>query len=152
MEILIAILPFLIISSDQFSCSVMSDFATPWTAAPQASLSFTISQSLLKLMSIGSVMPSNHLILCHPLLLCPQPSPASGSFPMSWLFTSDQWHRRPRYKTPQIYGQLIFDRGTKNIQWEKDSLSIHGARKTGYLHAKEWNWTLSYTVHKINLK
>ena len=44
-------------------------FATPWTAARQASLSFTNSRSLLKLMSIESVMPSNHLILCHPLLL-----------------------------------------------------------------------------------
>ena len=47
----------------------MSDSATPWTAALQASLSFTIAQSLLKLMSIESVMPSNHLILCHHLLL-----------------------------------------------------------------------------------
>ena len=46
-------------------------FATPWTAAPQASLSITNSQSSLKLMSIESVMPSNHLILCHPLLLPP---------------------------------------------------------------------------------
>ena len=46
-------------------------FATPWTAARQASLSFTISQSLLRLMSIESVMPSNHLILCRPLLLPP---------------------------------------------------------------------------------
>ena len=44
---------------------------TPWTAALQASLSFTISRSLLKLMSIESVMPSNYLILCHPLLLLP---------------------------------------------------------------------------------
>ena len=44
-------------------------FATPWTAALQASLSITNSQSLPKLMSIESVMPSNHLILCHPLLL-----------------------------------------------------------------------------------
>ena len=44
-------------------------FAIPWTAAHQASLSFTISQSLLKLMSVDLVMPSNHLILCHPLLL-----------------------------------------------------------------------------------
>ena len=44
---------------------------TPWTAASQASLSFTVSQSLLKLMSIVSVMPSNHLNLCHPLLLLP---------------------------------------------------------------------------------
>ena len=46
-------------------------FATPWTAAHQASLSFTISQSLLKLMSIESVMPSNHFTLCCPLLLLP---------------------------------------------------------------------------------
>ena len=46
-------------------------FVTPWTAAHQASLSFTISQSLLKLLSIESVMPSNHLICCHPLLLLP---------------------------------------------------------------------------------
>ena len=46
-------------------------FVTPWTAAHQVSLSFTISSSLLKLMSIESVMPSNHLILCHPLLLLP---------------------------------------------------------------------------------
>jgi len=44
-------------------------FATPWTAARQASLSLTISWSLLKLMSIESVMPSKHLIFCHPLLL-----------------------------------------------------------------------------------
>ena len=44
-------------------------FATPWTAARQASLSFTIFRSLLKLMSIRSVMPSNHLIFCHPLFL-----------------------------------------------------------------------------------
>ena len=44
-------------------------FATLWTAAHQASLSFTISRSLLKLMSVDLVMPSNHLILCHPLLL-----------------------------------------------------------------------------------
>ena len=46
-------------------------FVIPWTAAHQASLSITNSQSLLKLMSIKSVMPSNHLILCHPLLLPP---------------------------------------------------------------------------------
>ena len=46
-------------------------FAIPWTAAHQASLSFTISWSLLKFMSIESVMPSNHHILCHPLLLLP---------------------------------------------------------------------------------
>ena len=51
-------------------CSV-SDSATPWTAARYSSLSFTISRSLLKLMSTELTMPSNHLILCHPLLLWP---------------------------------------------------------------------------------
>ena len=54
-----------------FSCSVVSDFLTSWTAAHQASLSFTISQSLPKLMSFELAMPSNHLILCCPLLLLP---------------------------------------------------------------------------------
>ena len=52
-----------------FSHSVVFDFLTPWTSARQASLSFTISRSLLKPMSIELVMPSNHLILCGPLLL-----------------------------------------------------------------------------------
>ena len=55
--------------SVQFSCSVFWLFATPWTAAHQASLSTTNSRSLLKLMSIESVMPSNHLIVCHLLFL-----------------------------------------------------------------------------------
>ena len=55
-------------------------FATPWTAAHQASLSFTISWSLLKLMSIESMMPSNHPILCHPLLLLPSIFPSIRVF------------------------------------------------------------------------
>ena len=67
-------------SSVQFSHSVMSDFATPWTAALQASLSITKSRSLLKLMSIEPVMPSNHLILCHPLLLLPSIFPSIRVF------------------------------------------------------------------------
>ena len=63
-------------------------FATPWTAARQASLSFTISQSLLKLMSIESVMPSNHLVLYHLLLLLPSIFPSLRVFLMSQVFTS----------------------------------------------------------------
>ena len=55
-------------------------FETPWTAACQASLPITNSQSLLKLMSIMSVMPSNHLILCHPLLLLPSILPSIRVF------------------------------------------------------------------------
>ena len=58
----------------------MSDSATPWIAVCQASLSITISWSLLKLMSIESVMPSNHLILCHPLLLLPPIFPSIRVF------------------------------------------------------------------------
>ena len=58
-------------------------FATPWTAAHQASLSFTISQSLLKPMSIELKMSSNHLILCHPLLLLP------SLFPSIRVFSSE---------------------------------------------------------------
>ena len=75
----------------------MSDSATPWTAVHQASLSFTISWSLLKLMSIESVMPSNHLILCRPLLLPPSIFPSIRVFsnesvlpirwPKNWNFS-----------------------------------------------------------------
>ena len=61
----------------------MSDSATPWTAARQASLSFTISWSLLKFIYIESVMLSNHLILCHPLLLLP------SVFPNISIFSSE---------------------------------------------------------------
>ena len=71
------------IRSVQFSRSVMSDFATPWTAARQASLSITNSRSLIKLMSIEPVMPSNHLILCCSLLLPP------SIFPSIRVFSSE---------------------------------------------------------------
>ena len=64
----------------QFNRSVMSNSVTQWTAAGQASLSFTNSRSLLKLMSIESVMPSNHLILCRPLLLPPSIFPSIRVF------------------------------------------------------------------------
>ena len=64
----------------------MFDSATSWTTARQASLFFTTSWSLLKLMSIDSVIPLNHLILCHPLLLLPSVLPSIESFPVSWPF------------------------------------------------------------------
>ena len=65
-----------------FRPSVISDSATPWTEAHQASLSFTLSWGLLKLMSIESLMLSNHLILCHPLLL-------PSIFPSIRVFSSE---------------------------------------------------------------
>ena len=67
-------------SSAQFSHSVMSLFGTPWTAACQASLSITNSRSLLKLMSIQSVISSNHLILCRSLLFLPSVFPSIRVF------------------------------------------------------------------------
>ena len=67
-------------SSVQFSHSVVSDSATPWTAACQTSLSITSSRSSLRLTSIEWVMPSSHLILCHPLLLLPQIPPSIRVF------------------------------------------------------------------------
>ena len=78
-----------------FSRSVLSDSATTWTAARQASLSFTISQSLLQLMSTESVMPSNHLVLCRPLLFLP------SVFPSIKIFSSESaLHIRwPEYRS-----------------------------------------------------
>ena len=79
--------PSVQVSSFQ-SFSRVQLFATPWTAAGQAFLSIMQlnSQSLLKLMSIESVIPSNHLILCHPLLFLPSNFPSVRSFPVNQLF------------------------------------------------------------------
>ena len=85
-------------SSAEFSRSIMSHSGIPWIAAHQASLSITNSWSFLKLMSIKSIMPSNHLILCHLLLLLPSIFPSIRVFsnesvlhirwPKYWSFTS----------------------------------------------------------------
>ena len=81
------LMTYLGISSVQ-SLSRVQLFTTPWTVTRQAFLSFTISQDLLELMSIESVMQSNQLVLCHPLLLLVQSFPESGSFQMSQFCTS----------------------------------------------------------------
>ena len=97
-------------------------FATPWNAAHQASLSITNSQSLLKLMSVESVMPSDHLILCHPLLLPP------SVFPNIRVFSNESvFHIRwPKYwsfnfstSSSSEYSELISFR----IDW-LDLLSV----------------------------
>ena len=84
-------------------CSVTQMCLTlcdPWTAACQTSLSFAISQSLLKLMSIQSVMPSNHLILCHPLLLLP------SIFPSIRVFSSES---APHIRWPKYWSFSFFN-------------------------------------------
>ena len=106
------------------SLNLVQLFVTPWTEACEASLSFTISKSLLKLMSTESVMPSSHLILCHPLLFLP------SVFPRIRVFSNElalriRW---PKYWSFSIspsneYSKLISFR----IDWF-DLLAIQGTR------------------------
>ena len=91
-------------SSVQFSCSVMSDSLQPHGLQhAQASLSITNSQNLLKLLSIESVMPSNHLIFCHPLLLPP------SIFPSIRVFSNESYTRKPPFKKKKmmVVGNLL---------------------------------------------
>ena len=102
-------------------CSVASHvwlFVTPWTAAYQASLSFTISQSLLKFMSIESVMLSNHFILCASVSFCLQ------SFPMSRLFTSGghPWGRKRFIGENKIFTEML-ERLTLLLQHSQETSS-----------------------------
>ena len=92
-----------------FSRSVMSDSVNPWTAACQASLSFTISWSLLKLLSIESVMPSNHFILYHPLLFL------SSIFTSIRIFSNDwalciRWPKYWSFSLESVFPMNIQDR------------------------------------------
>ena len=109
------------------SLSNVQLFATPCTAALQASLSFTISQSLLKLMSIESVMPSNHLILCCPLLLLPSIFPSIRVFsnesvlPIKW---PKYWSFSFSISPSNEYSGLIYFR----MDWF-DFLAVQGTLK-----------------------
>ena len=118
------------------SLSCVQLFETPWTAVHQTSLSFTISWSLLKLMSIESVMPSNHLILCCPLLLLP------STFPSIRVFSNELtlpilW---PKYCTFSFsispsngYSGLIsLDRNGYPLQYSglENSSIVHGLTKS----------------------
>ena len=107
-------------------------FATPWTTACQASLSITNSQSLLKLMAIESVMPSNHLILCHPFLLLP------SVFPRIRVFSNESALRMrwPKYwsfsfsiSASNEYSRLISFR----MDW-LDLLAVQGTLKSLLQH------------------
>ena len=123
---------YLYIFSSVQSRSHVQLFATPWTAACQASLTITNSQSLLKLMSTESVMPSNHLILCHPLLLLPSIFPSirvfsneSGlhiNWPKYWSFSCS-------ISPSNEYSGLISFR----IDW-LDFLAVQGTLKSLLQH------------------
>ena len=107
-------------------------FVTPWTAARQASLSLTISWSLLKLMSFESVMPSNHLILCHPLLLLPsiflsiRVFPNESAFHIKW---PNSWSFSFSISPSNEYSELISFR----IDWF-DFLAVQRTLKSFLQH------------------
>ena len=122
----------------------MSDSATPWTAACQASLSFSVSLSLLKPMLIESVMPSDHLILCHPLLLVPL------IFPSMRVFSSElalcikcpkYWSFSFSISPSNEYSGLISFR----MDW-LDLLAVQGTLKSLLQHCSSKASILWYSV------
>ena len=127
------------------SLSHVQLFATTWTAAPQVSLSFTISWSLLKLMFIVLVMLSNHLLL---FSFCLQSFPALGSFPMSWLCTwtlfrwPEYWSFSFSISPSDEYSGLVtfridwFDlRAVQGTRW---SLLQHHSSRASILWQERW--------------
>ena len=134
-------LPAVIFISVQFSCSVVSDSVTPWTAAHQASLSITHSRSLPKPMSIKSVMPSNHLIICHPLLLLPSVFPGIRVFsnesalhirwPNYWGFS---FILSPSNEHPGLISFRMDWLGLLAVQGTLKSLLQHHTSKASILH------------------
>ena len=136
--------PPFIFAEVQFSRSVVADSVTPWTAARQASLSITNSRSLLKLMSIESMMPSNHLILHRPLLLLP------SIFPSIRVFSNESvLHIRwPKYwnfsfsiSPSSEYSGLISFR----INW-LDLLAVQGTLKSLLQHHSSKASILQHSV------
>ena len=118
------------------SLSHVQIFVTPWTAARQASLSITNSRSLLKLMSIESVMPSNHLILCHPLCLPPSIFPSIRVFSSELVLHirwPEYWSLSCSISPSSEYSGLIFFR--------MDCLDLRGVQGTlkSLLQNKKFN-------------
>ena len=131
-----------------------SDSAAPWTAACQASLSFTITWSLLKFMSTGLVMLSNQLILCHFLLLLPSTFPNTRVFLMSWLFASGSQSigtsASASVLSMNISGLISFRidwfgllavQGTLKspLQWEKKRVGWFERIALKHMHCHMWN-------------
>ena len=121
---------------------------TPWTAACQASLSITNSQSLLKLMSVESVMPSNHLTLCHPLLLPPSIFPSIRVFynesvlcirwPKYWSFS---FSISPSNEYPELISFMM--------DW-LDPLTVQGTLRSLLQHYNSKALILQHSAEGIN--
>ena len=119
---------------------VSNSLRTPWTAAHQASLSITNSQSLLKLMSIESVMPSNHLIFCHPLLLLPLIFPSIRVFSNEFFVSGGQ-----------IYWSFSFSISPSNqysglISFRKDWFELMGVRTRLQRMLSTENWCFPIVI------
>ena len=121
-------------------------FATPGTAISQASLSFTISQSLLKIMSTESIMPSNHLILCHPLLL-PSNLPSirvffnKSALQIRW---SRYWSFSVSISPSNIQGWFPLGLSGLISLWSKGLKSLHHSSKASVLSAWIYSWISSH--------
>ena len=137
------------------SLSLVRLFVTPWTAAHQASLSITNSQSSLKLMSIELVMPSNHLIFCHPLLLLPPISPIIRVFSSeSVLCISWPEYQSFSISPPNEYSGLISFRMIRldllAVQGILKSLLQHRSSKASILqHSAFFTVQLSHSYKTI---
>ena len=125
-------------SGQSLSCARL--FVTPWTAARQASLSITNTWSLLKLMSIMSMMPSNHLIICHPLLLLPSIFPSITVFsnePVLHIRWPNYWSLSFSISPSNEYSRLISFRmdwlDLLTAQGTLKSLLQHNSSKTSIL-------------------
>ena len=140
------------------SLSRVQLFVTSWTAACQASLSFTISWSLLKLMSIESVMPSNHLVFCHPLPLLPSIFPSirvisdESSLHIRW---PKYWSFSFSVSLSNEYSGLISFRmywlDLLAVPGTLKSLLQHHSSKASVLHIRWPNhWSLSFSTSRSN--
>ena len=128
---------------------------TPWTAAHQASLSISNSWSLLKLMSIKSVMPSNHVILCHPLLLLPSIFPSIRVFSIEsvlhirWIGASKYWSFSFSISPSNEYSGLISFRidclNLLEVQGTLQSLLHHHSSKASVLQCSGFFYSPTLT-------
>ena len=129
-------------------------FAFPWTEACQASLSFTISQSLLKLMSIESVMPSNHLILCHPLLLLPSVFPSirvfysESAFHIRWtrylsfgISPNNEYSGLISFRIDSWFDLLAVSRISSSTTVQKPQFFSAQLSSQSNSHIHTWSWS-----------
>ena len=130
----------LVVSVQSLSCVWL--FATPWTIACQASLSFTISQSLLKLMSIELVMSSKHLILSHPLLLLPSIFPSIRVFSNKSVLCI----RWPKYWSFS-FSINLFNEYSELISFSINWFDLHAVQRTLKNLLQYHSWEASVLRH-----